>query len=369
MDLFKSRSERSKRFDQFLHMDVPEPGRSLEIDLRKLENLLSKELRTLGDVVTLEHYIHLGIVPQRLRWDLEIHEGDESSETKEFWNKFFNDCGIMLLKTLVERKRQRLNIINEEIKKLEGSIRPHDKTETYINLTTNIKIKLDKEESEIKKRKQRKLKRDQWEYRMGQVYKWQRKGGSGGGPSVHYESHYKQEGGLRHNVEVVPTPFSRQDQAPGRPLFKEGGRPQQHGVAPFWREGRHPKGRWDHLEPRPQDPPGGQRTHMGIQPSLPQRQHWKFREGQQMGSRWEMNSMTGPGPQWNRNGPQGGTQGDMWRRQEEPSSKEPYSGNPGWVGPICQPATPGNKKRKLREDVENGEVSNIRREMGSPKVN
>lgn len=173
MDIFKFRNERTLNMEELFKQDNVEP-KPVEGELRKLESILSKELRTLCDIATLEHYIKLKMVPQRLRWDLDIHEGDETYETKEFWSQFFNKCGLLLLETLVERKKKRLEIMTQEIKRAEMNLEIHKDKEVYKHLSGNIKNKLEKEELEIKKRKQRKFKRDSWDYKNNQLYSWQK---------------------------------------------------------------------------------------------------------------------------------------------------------------------------------------------------
>lgn len=145
----------------------------VESNMRRLENVMHKELRTVYDISTLEHYLKLEMVPQRLRWELDIHEGDESQSTKQFWSNFFNQCGLKLLETLIGRKRERLMQLNEEVKQIEILLEQHKEDETYKRLSDQLRKKLEKEDENIRQRKQRKLKRDSWEYKNNQIYKWQ----------------------------------------------------------------------------------------------------------------------------------------------------------------------------------------------------
>lgn len=348
LELFESRKNRGERFKCFLHKDTPKIGRSLEMNLRKLETLMIKELRALGDVAALEHYIELEIVPQRLRWDLEIHEGDESQETKTFWNEFFNDCGLLLLKTLVERKKQRLNILNKEIKELEGVIRPHNTTEVYKNLASSIKTKLDREENDIKQRKHRKLKRDMWEYKTEQIYKRQKKTPMDDGIPLTQERPPRREFQKRE-VERSSFPLGPNIRQPTQ-IPPEDIRGRIYGAqqSHFRSEGRDPK---EKIQSPMRVPPWqarGWRSRPMTGSPLEQRHHWRHREMNQTGG---MRNSFRRIPQENRPGKQ--TERAL-TPQREKWQKEACPGPSGMqVKEARDQMSPGNKKRKLREEGEN----------------
>lgn len=109
MDIFQYRKERRVNLDEVFGIHHPTKDTfNLASGFRRLHHTMNKELRVWWDIATLEHYLAARMVPQRLRWDLQIYEGERTSETDLFWSNFFNECGLKLLERLVERKRKKL---------------------------------------------------------------------------------------------------------------------------------------------------------------------------------------------------------------------------------------------------------------------
>lgn len=70
-------------------------------------------LRLQWDIVFLEQYISKDMVHRSLRWDVHPQQGDTYLES---WYKYFNKAGIKFLGFLNTRKRNRLQVLDREIK-------------------------------------------------------------------------------------------------------------------------------------------------------------------------------------------------------------------------------------------------------------
>lgn len=139
---------------------------------RRLHHTMNKELRVWWDIATLEHYLAARMVPQRLRWDLQIYEGERTTESDLYWSSFFNECGLRLLEKLIERKRIKLRQIEGEIEGIEKELEPHKNEAQYNHLSTEVKNNIIRDDKIIMERKQKKLRRDEWDYRNKAVFKW-----------------------------------------------------------------------------------------------------------------------------------------------------------------------------------------------------
>lgn len=170
MDVFEYRTNRTFNIEgvfSILNTDSEMGGLFL-----RLKNLMVSEIHLEWDIAFLEQYSKDRMVPRGLRWTIHPQQGDLDTET---WFHYFNEAGISLLSFLMDRKRARRSILDKEIKEIRDKLLPHKSTAEYINLSTNLKNHLEKEEREQKTKKQKKYSRDMNDYKTGNVFIWQNK--------------------------------------------------------------------------------------------------------------------------------------------------------------------------------------------------
>lgn len=175
MDIFHYRNNRKVNLEEVFNLNITsENFETVESNFRTLEKLMNRELRLWWDVATLEKYLTMKMVPQQLRWSLQIYDGDDSIESKEDWNEFFNQCGLQLISKLVSKKQTQLGTLNQQIESLKLKMEPDINTPEAARLSGNLQKSLEKEDEVIQKRKQKKMQRDLMDYRSKQIYRWQR---------------------------------------------------------------------------------------------------------------------------------------------------------------------------------------------------
>lgn len=114
------------------------------------------------------------MVPRGLRWDIHPQQDEVEVET---WFHYFNEAGINLLGFLIDRKRNRLTLIDREIKELQEikeKLLPHKSTPEYLSLSANLKSHLEKKEKDQRIKKQKKYTRDTSDYKNNLVFNWQK---------------------------------------------------------------------------------------------------------------------------------------------------------------------------------------------------
>lgn len=184
MDIFQYRTSRKINLEEVFKIDiVTDNFDTVESNFKSLQKMMNKELRLWWDVATLERYLQMKMVPQQLRWSLQIYDGDDSSAAKDDWWQFFNHCGLQLVSKLVTKKQGQLRSISQSIEELQHKLEKDKNTMEFTQLSDNLKKIMEKEDSEIQKRKQRKMMRDLADYQSKLIYRWQKGGHHSGPPS------------------------------------------------------------------------------------------------------------------------------------------------------------------------------------------
>lgn len=75
----------------------------------RLKNIMVSELHLQWDLVFLEQYVSEGMIPRSLRWDIHPQQGETDLDS---WFKYFNNAGVNFLGFLINRKRNRLSILD-----------------------------------------------------------------------------------------------------------------------------------------------------------------------------------------------------------------------------------------------------------------
>lgn len=88
----------------------------------RLKNLTTSEVHTLWDTAFLDRYIQGTMVPCSLGWDVCPLKGETDLDA---WFKYFNETGVKFLDFLVQRKRDKLVHLDEEIRKVKEKLSPY----------------------------------------------------------------------------------------------------------------------------------------------------------------------------------------------------------------------------------------------------
>lgn len=113
----------------------------------RLKNVMVSELHLQWDLAFLEQYVTEGMIPRSLRWDVHPQQGEVDLDS---WFTYFNDAGIKFLDFLINRKRIRLSVLDQEIKELKDKLLTHKNSVEYNTLSSNLQAHLIKEDKEQK---------------------------------------------------------------------------------------------------------------------------------------------------------------------------------------------------------------------------
>lgn len=137
----------------------------------RLKNIMTSELHILWDLAFLEQYISEHMVPRSLRWEVHPQQGDPVFDS---WFKYFNEAGIHFLGFLISKKRNRLIVLDKEIKELKDKFVTHKDSLEYNSLSSNLQSHLEKEDGDRRIQKHKKYSRDVGDYKTNAVFGWQK---------------------------------------------------------------------------------------------------------------------------------------------------------------------------------------------------
>lgn len=169
MDVFEYRAARTVNTEGVFTV----AGNDTEIGglFMRLKNAMVSELHLQWDVAFLEQYISEHMVPRSLRWDIHPQQGDPDLDS---WYKYFNDAGTEFLGFLNSKKKNRLQVLDREIKELKDKLLQFKNSQEYHSLSSNLQSFLEKEDREQKNKKHKKYSRDAGDYKSGLVFGWQK---------------------------------------------------------------------------------------------------------------------------------------------------------------------------------------------------
>lgn len=121
------------------------------------------------------------MVPRSLRWDIHPQQCDTDLES---WFKYFNEAGTKFQNFLITRKRNRLSVLDREIKEMKDSTLLYKNSIEYNSLLSNLQAHLIKEDRDQRIKKHKKYSRDIGDYKSGAVFGWQKPSGSVPPPEV-----------------------------------------------------------------------------------------------------------------------------------------------------------------------------------------
>lgn len=113
----------------------------------RLKNTMVSELHLQWDIVFLQQYITEGMVPRSLRWEVQPQQGDPDLDS---WYRYFNEAGTNFLDFLISRKKNRLLMLDKEIKELKDKLLTLKNSTEYNSLSSNLQSHLEKEDRDQK---------------------------------------------------------------------------------------------------------------------------------------------------------------------------------------------------------------------------
>lgn len=154
--------------DIFLHVNTDDAT-----DLcKKLEKYMIKEMRLWWDISTLENYLKSGRIPRGLRIRKFPTFSDISRDFVEAWNNILSSCSAQLMELIVNFHADKHRSIQADIKALQSDLPKQEAKIDVANCLDEIKHRINKMETEIKRSKREKFLRDKMDYELNRVYDW-----------------------------------------------------------------------------------------------------------------------------------------------------------------------------------------------------
>lgn len=107
------------------------------------------------------------MVPRSLRWGVHPQQGDTDLES---WYKYFNEAGTKFLNFLITRKRNRLSVLDSQIKEFKDGLLIYKKSIEYHFLSSNLQAPLIKEDRDQRNKKHKQYSRDIGDYKSETVF-------------------------------------------------------------------------------------------------------------------------------------------------------------------------------------------------------
>ncbi|OCT78630.1 hypothetical protein XELAEV_18029718mg [Xenopus laevis] len=139
---------------------------------KKLEKYMIKETRLWWDISTLENYLKSGRIPRGLRIRKFPTFTDVTRDFVESWNKILSTCSERLMELIVSFHSEKHKMIQSDIKELQSDLLKQEAQIDVVNSLDEIRHRVNKMETEIKRSKREKFLRDKMDYELNRVYDW-----------------------------------------------------------------------------------------------------------------------------------------------------------------------------------------------------
>lgn len=147
---------------------------SIRLLFRKLEKVMSKEIRAYWESCTLSEYITSEHVPRGLRIKkfptFELIDEDH----KKRWTDSLSRCSVELMSIIISSKQKEIETLQMEISKIQDDIKPLQGLADFKDLDKVLNERLNRLENEIIESKKEKMLRDKLDYDTDSVYVWRR---------------------------------------------------------------------------------------------------------------------------------------------------------------------------------------------------
>lgn len=137
-----------------------------------LKRLSEKDIRLHWHTITLSDYWREKRIPRGLRIKKFPSFGIEDIAFREKWEAILNKCSLDLILLIIEKTKKEREQVQERIRELrEETSKVKDDIQT-IPFEDKLKESLEKFTMELKQYKLKKFKRDERDYKDGNVYQW-----------------------------------------------------------------------------------------------------------------------------------------------------------------------------------------------------
>ncbi|OCT57153.1 hypothetical protein XELAEV_18003898mg [Xenopus laevis] len=139
---------------------------------RHLEKNMIKEMRLWWDISTLENYLKVGRIPRGLRIRKFPAFSDISKDFVEAWNSTLSACSSRLMELIIDFHTKKHSLIQSDIKEVQLELLKYEAKVDTAELLGEIKQRVNKCETEVKRIKREKFLRDKRDYELNRVYDW-----------------------------------------------------------------------------------------------------------------------------------------------------------------------------------------------------
>ncbi|OCT56126.1 hypothetical protein XELAEV_18001964mg, partial [Xenopus laevis] len=139
---------------------------------RRLEKNMIKEMRLWWDISTLEYYLKVGRIPRGLRIRKFPAFSDISRDFVEAWNNTLSACSSKLMELIIGFHTKKHSLIQSDIKEVQLELLKYEAKVDTAELLNEIKQRVNKCETEVKRTKREKFLRDKRDYELNRVYDW-----------------------------------------------------------------------------------------------------------------------------------------------------------------------------------------------------
>lgn len=143
--------------------------------LKRLERSMIKEMRLWWDISTLENYLKAGRIPRGLRIRKFPAFTDVSKDFVEAWNDTLSACSSKLMELIIDLHAKRHTVIQSDIKEVQTKLLNLEAKSDTADLLNDIKYRVQKLETDVKRNKREKFLRDKRDYELNRVYDWNTK--------------------------------------------------------------------------------------------------------------------------------------------------------------------------------------------------
>ncbi|OCT80132.1 hypothetical protein XELAEV_18026942mg [Xenopus laevis] len=139
---------------------------------KRLERSMIKEMRLWWDISTLENYLKVGRIPRGLRIRKFPAFSDVSKDFVEAWNNTLSLCSSKLMELIIDFHAKRHTVIQSDIKEVQFKLLNLEAKSDTAELLNDIKFRVHKLETDVKRNKREKFLRDKRDYELNRVYDW-----------------------------------------------------------------------------------------------------------------------------------------------------------------------------------------------------
>lgn len=140
-----------------------------------LKNLMIKDTKLDLHGITLSDYWRNKLIPRGLRLrKFPAYGGMDKTNFKNKWEAILNKCSFDLMLLLIEEAKKDREALKGEIEDLQKTIAQYEDCEHIKQLELKLKEDLQQFTQKLKQEKLRKFKRDDLDYKKGNVYTWKK---------------------------------------------------------------------------------------------------------------------------------------------------------------------------------------------------